>query len=157
MKVMATKSFPYSAFLRGPSQVLPSLDDADVVLERRDDENLILMRAERFEAGVATLRIAARALAILARRNEELAEEVLSEELPWTTWLPESERHACVRELLAHLVAGADTGELVPFSRALISWRSTAVAWSDPRLAHDLQGPFPADGPDVPRPLGGPA
>ncbi|WP_248965298.1 hypothetical protein [Sphaerisporangium perillae] len=151
---MATKSFPYSAFLRGPSQVLPSLDDADVVLERRDDENLVLMRAERFEAGAATLRIAARALAILARRNSDLAEEVLAEELPWTTWLPESERHACVRELLGHLMAGADTGELVPFSRALTSWRSTAVAWSDPQLARDLQGPFPGDGAEVPRPLG---
>ncbi|WP_214416216.1 hypothetical protein [Sphaerisporangium fuscum] len=154
---MATKTFPYSAFLRGPSQVLPSLDDADVVLERRDDENLILMRAERFEAGVATLRIAARALAILARRNIDLAEEVLAEELPWTTWLPESERHMCVRELLGHLLAGADTGELVPFSRALISWRSTAVAWSDPELARDLQGPFPGDGTEVPRPADEPA
>ncbi|MFB9252613.1 hypothetical protein ACFFWE_30660 [Sphaerisporangium melleum] len=149
---MATKSFPYSAFLRGPSQVLPSLDDADVILERRDDENLILMRAERFEASVATLRIAARALAILARRNSGLAEDVLREELPWTTWLPETERHACVRELLDHLIAGADTGELVPFSRALTSWRSTAIAWSDPRLAHELQGPFPGDGGEALRP-----
>ncbi|WP_424535093.1 hypothetical protein ACOZ38_33680 [Sphaerisporangium viridialbum] len=118
---MATKSFPYSAFLRGPSQVLPSLDDADVMLERRDENNLVLMRAARFEAGAATLRIAARALAILARRNSDLAEEVLAEELPWTTWLPETERHTCVRELLGHLLAGADTGELVPFSRALVS------------------------------------
>ncbi|MBB6474975.1 hypothetical protein [Sphaerisporangium rubeum] len=150
---MATKSFPYSTFLRGPSQILPSLDDADVVLERRDDENLILMRAERFEAGVTTLRVAARALAILARRNRDLAEEVLIEELPWATWLPEDERRTCVRELLAHLLAGADTGELIPFSRALISWRSTAIVWSDPALARDLQGPFPGDGAEVPRPL----
>ncbi|MCT9929780.1 hypothetical protein N5079_06045 [Planotetraspora sp. A-T 1434] len=151
---MTTKSFPYSAFLRGPSQVLPSLDDADVVLERRDDEDLVLMRAERFEAGVATLRIAARSLAILARRNSSLAEEVLTEELPWTTWLPLTERHECVRDLLGHLVAGADTGELLPFSRALISWRSTAVVWSDPQLARELQGPFPGDGAEISRPLG---
>ncbi|WP_405139913.1 hypothetical protein OG589_24455 [Sphaerisporangium sp. NBC_01403] len=89
---MATKSFPYNAFLRGPSQVLPSLDDADIVLERRDDENLVLMRAARFEAGAATLRIAARSRAILARRNSDLAEE-----LPWTTWLPRpSGTPACV-------------------------------------------------------------
>jgi hypothetical protein len=149
---MTTKSFPYSAFLRGPTQVLPSLDDADVILERRDDENLVLMRAERFEAGTAGLQIAARALAILARRNSGLAEEVLAEELPWITWLPEAERHLCVRELLANLIAGADTGELLPFGRALVSWRSTAVVWSDPQLARELQGPFPGDGPTVPRP-----
>jgi hypothetical protein len=151
---MATKSFPYSMFLRGPSQVLPTLDNADVVLERRDDEDLILMRAERFEAGTASLRIAARALAIIARRNGDLAEEVLTEELPWVTWLPAAERHECIQELLTHLVAGADTGELLPFGRALASWRSTAIVWSDPRLARELQGPFPGDGPEVPRPSG---
>ncbi|MEU4225160.1 hypothetical protein AB0F17_12750 [Nonomuraea sp. NPDC026600] len=151
---MATKSFPYSAFLRGPSKILPSLDHADVILERRDEENLILMRAERFEAGTASLRIAARALAIVARRNVGLAEEVLTEELPWVTWLPDAERRECVRELLDHLIAGADTGELLPFGRALTSWRSTAVVWSDPQLARELQGPFPGDGPDVPRPTG---
>jgi hypothetical protein len=151
---MVTKSFPYSAFLRGPSQVLPSLDNADIILERRDDENLILMREERFEAGTASLRIAARALAVVARRSPDLAQEVLAEELPWVTWLPDTERRECVRELLAHLIAGADTGELLPFGRALTSWRSTAVIWSDPQLARELQGPFPGDGPEVPRPAG---
>ncbi|MCF6473727.1 hypothetical protein FAF44_35880 [Nonomuraea sp. MG754425] len=149
---MVTKNFQYSAFLRGPTQVLPSLDDADVILERRDDENLVLMRAERFEAGASGLRIAARALAIVARRNAALAEEVLAEELPWVTWLPDEERPECVRELLAHLIAGADTGELLPFARALMSWRSTALVWSDPQLARELQGPFPGDGPEAARP-----
>ncbi len=149
---MSTKTFSYSAFLRGPTQVLPSLDDADVILERRDDENLVLMRADRFEAGVAGIRVAARALAILARRNSDLAEEVLAEELPWITWLPEAERHLCVRELLQDLVAGAETDEFLPFSRSLTSWRSTAVVWSNPNLARELQGPFPGDGPEVPRP-----
>ncbi|WP_431926642.1 hypothetical protein [Nonomuraea jabiensis] len=132
--------------------MLPTLDNADVILERRDDENLILMRAERFQAGVTSLRIAARALAIVARRNSALAEEVLAEELPWLTWLPETERHECVRELLGNLMAGADTGELLPFGRSLTSWRSTAVIWSDPRLAGELQGPFAGDGPEVARP-----
>ncbi|MFC0862732.1 hypothetical protein ACFHYQ_10540 [Sphaerimonospora cavernae] len=85
-------------------------------------------------------------------RDAWLAEKVLAEELPWTTWLPEAERQMCARELLDHMVAGADTGELLPFSRALTSWRSTAVAWSDPRLARELQGPFAGDGPEAPRP-----
>jgi hypothetical protein len=149
---MVTRSFQYSAFLRGPSQVLPALDHADVILERRADENLVLMRMERFQAGSDSLRIAARALAIVARRNLSLAEEALAEELPWLTWLPENERHECVRELLGQLIAGADTGGLLPFGRALTSWRSTAVIWSDPEQASDLQGPFPGDGPEVIRP-----
>ncbi|MDH6142007.1 PHD/YefM family antitoxin component YafN of YafNO toxin-antitoxin module [Kitasatospora sp. GP30] len=149
---MAVQAFSYSAFLRGPSQVLPSLDDADVILERRDEENLVLMRAERFDATASGLRIAARSLAILARRDRGLAEEVLAEELPWLHWLSETERTSCVRELLADLVAGADTGLLLPFARNLASWRATAEVWSDPQLAHELQGPFPGDGPELHRP-----
>ncbi len=85
---MAVETFQYSAFLRGPSRVLPALADADVVLERRGEENLVLMRAERFEATATGLRIAARLFAMLARRNRALAEELLAEELPWLTWLP---------------------------------------------------------------------
>lgn len=145
-------TFPYSTFLRGPSQVLPSLADADVILERRDEENLVLMRAERFEAAATGLRIAARSLAVLARRQRDLAEELLAEELPWLTWLPAAERLACVRELLADLVAGADTGLLTPFARNLTSWRSTAEVWSDPTLARELQGPFDGDGHVIDRP-----
>lgn len=151
---MASQTFSYSSFLRGPSQILPSLADADVILERRDEENLILTRAERFEAVTTGLRIAARSLAILARRHRDLAEEALAEELPWLTWLPVNERLACVRELLADLLAGADTGLLVPFARNLASWRSTAEAWSDPQLARELQGPFDGDGPEIDRPVG---
>jgi hypothetical protein len=132
---VTVQTFPYSAFLRGPSRVLPSLADADVILARRDEENLVLMREERFEAAATGLRIAARSLAVLARRQRDLAEELLAEELPWLTWLPAAERLACVRELLADLVAGADTGLLMPFARNLASWRSTAEVWSDPTLA----------------------
>jgi hypothetical protein len=149
---MSVQTFPYSAFLRGPSRVLPSLAEADIILERRDEENLVLMRAERFEAAATGLRIAARLLAVLARRQHDLAEELLAEELPWLAWLPVAERLACVRELLADLVAGADTGLLTPFARNLTSWRSTAEAWSDPTLARELQGPFDGDGPVIDRP-----
>lgn len=149
---MSVQSFPYSAFLRGPSQVLPSLTDADVILERRDEENLVLTRAERFDAVNSGLRIAARSLAVLARRHPELAEEALAEELPWLTWLPAEERPLCVRELLADLLAGADTGLLIPFARNLASWRSTAEVWSDPELARQLRGPFRGDGPAIDRP-----
>jgi hypothetical protein len=141
------RPFRTARFCEGPSQILPSLADADVILERRHEENLVLSRAERFEAVATGLRIAARSLAILARRHRDLAEESLAEELPRLTWLPVEERPLCVRELLADLVAGADTGLLVPFARNLASWRSTAEAWSDPRLARELRGPSTATDP----------
>lgn len=150
---MATTTFPYSTFLRGPSQVLPVLEEATVILERRGEGNLVLMREETFDATEAGVRLMARSFAILNRRYPELAEEVLAEEISWLHWLPENERPHCVKELLADLVAGADTGLMVPFIRDLRAWRATAEIWSDPELAEQLKGPFAGDGEEIPRPM----
>jgi len=137
------------------TSVFPALEDADVILERRDAENLVLMRSERFQAMTDGLHLAARSLSIVARTNRALAEEVFSVELPWLTWLPAEARLECMRELLDHLLAGADTGLLLPFARALREWKSTAEIYSDPELARRLRGPFDTtDAVDLPRPDG---
>lgn len=140
------KTFPFSALARERNEVFPELDVADVLLERRDAENVWLVRDERYQAARAALLTLARSMTIVARSNRVLAEEALAEDLPWLTWLPENERLQCVRELLAHLLAGADTGELLPYARARRSWTSTALAWSDPEIARDLVNPFDGSG-----------
>jgi PHD/YefM family antitoxin component YafN of YafNO toxin-antitoxin module len=139
---MATQVFPFSTLINKQTSVFPALDDADVILERRDAENLVLMRSERFQAMTDGLRLAARSLSIVARVNRSMAEEVFGEELPWLPWLPAEARLECISELLDHLLAGADTGLLVPFARALREWKSTAEIYSDPELARRLRGPF---------------
>ncbi|MEU9884211.1 hypothetical protein [Sphaerisporangium sp. NPDC051011] len=99
------------------------------------------------------LRLAARSLSIIARSNRARAEKVFSEELPWLTWLPTEARPECVTELLDHLLAGAATGLLVPFARALREWTATAEIYSDPELARRLRGPFDTStATDLPRP-----
>ena len=139
---MTTKTFPFSTLINKQTSVFPALDDGDVVLERRDAENLVLMRSERFQAMAEGLRLAARSLSIIARTNRALAEDVFAEELPWLTWLPTEARPECIAELLDHLLAGAATGLFVPFARALREWSSTAEIYSDPELARRLRGPF---------------
>ena len=152
---MSTRTFPFSTLINKQTSVFPALDDADVILERRDAENLVLMRSERFEAMVDGLRLAARSLAVVARANRALAEEVFAEELAWLTWLPAEARPECLGDLLDQLLAGAETGLLVPFARALREWKSTAEIYSDPELARRLRGPFDTSAAvDVPRPGG---
>lgn len=136
------RTIPFSTFQRQQTTVFSELDDADVILERRGAENLVLMRSVRFQAMSDGLRLLARSMALVARTNRDMAEEVFAEELPWVTWLPAHERDECVRELLDDLIAGADTGLFLPFARNLAAWKSTAEAWSDPALARRLQGPF---------------
>jgi hypothetical protein len=153
---MATQTFPFSTLINKQTSVFPALDDADVILERRDAENLVLMRSERFGAMVEGLRLAARSLSIVARTNRALAEEVFAEELPWLRWLPAESRPECVGELLGHLIAGADTCLFMPFARALKEWKATAEIYSDPELARRLRGPFDTvESADVERPGGG--
>jgi hypothetical protein len=138
------------------TSVFPALDDADVILERRDAENLVLMRSERFQALGDGLRLAARTIAIIARTDRALAEEAFAEELPWLAWLPAEARPECVTELLNDLLAGAETGLLIPFARALRAWKSTAEIYSDSELTRRLRGPFDtSDSVEAPRPAGG--
>ncbi|MEV0712918.1 hypothetical protein [Nocardia aurea] len=150
---MTARVFPFSDLIRKQTSVFPALDDADVVLERRDAENLVLSRSERFEAKEAAIGLLARTVAIIARSNRGLAEEVFSEELPWLKWLPEEGRGEAISELLDHLIAGAATGLFTPFARDLIAWQHTAEIYAQPELAHRLAGPFDtADFVEVDRP-----
>ncbi|WP_433577770.1 hypothetical protein [Nocardia brasiliensis] len=142
---MSSKTFPFSDLIRKQTSVFPALDDADVILERRDAENLVLSRSERFEAKETAIRLLARTIAIVAKSNRGLAEEVFSEELPWLKWLPETGRAEAVTELLDHLIAGADTGLFTPFARDLVAWQHTAEIYAQPELASRLTGPFEPD------------
>lgn len=128
------------------------LEDADVVLERRDAGALVLSVGERFAARQEGMAIAARMLHELVVADPARASEALAAALPWLRWLPDDEREACDGELLGELEAGAATGNLEPFSRAMRSWMSTAEAWSDPELARRLGSAFPGDGPEIARP-----
>jgi hypothetical protein len=96
--------------------------------------------------------VAARLVADIARNHRELLAPLLTEELLWIRWLPESDRVRCAENLPGELVAGAETGVLEPFARTLAAWRSTAEVRSDPELARRLHGPFAGDGEEVPRP-----
>lgn len=149
---MATKTIPYSAFLRGPGAVLPSVEDGDVVLERRDGGDLVLTAGARFEARREGMALATRILRHLARTDPARAAELVGEELPWLRWLPDEDRAACVGELLADLAAGADTGSLEPFGRSLAAWRATAEVWADPELARRLLAERAGDGAEINRP-----
>lgn len=140
--VSVMKSLPFSDLVRRQTSVFPLLAEADVLLERRDAENVVLMRDERYRAMEGALRLAARSLRLVARANRQLAEDVFAEELPWLTWLPVEDRPEAVRELLNDLLAGVDTGYYLPFLRDLIAWQHTAEVYTDPARVAQLSGPF---------------
>lgn len=149
---MAMTEVSYSAFLRGPGEVLPALDHGDVLLDRRDGEPLVLSRARRYRSGLQGVALTARIIRNLVKEHTELAESLLEAELPWIRWMPRSEQIDCVSEILANLAAGADTGTFEPFARSLSEWEHTAEVWADPDLAKRLSAEFRGDGDEITRP-----
>jgi hypothetical protein len=149
---MKTTRAPYSSFLRGPASVLPRLDDADVVLERRDEENLVLTTLRRFAAREEGAALAGRLIAKMIEKDRSMIDELLGSEFPWMRWLPDEEKDLALADIIGELVAGAESGSLEPFDRAVNEWRDTAVIWSDPSLAERLRHPFVGDGEVLVRP-----
>ena len=149
---MKTTTAPYSSFLRGPASVLPRLDEADVVLERRDEENLVLTTLRRFAAREEGAALAGRLLTKIIERDPSMIDELLNGEFPWMRWLPDAEKALALSDIIGELVAGAETGSLEPFDRAVNEWRDTAVIWSDPHLAERLGRSFIGDGDVIERP-----
>jgi len=149
---MAVRTHPYSTFLRAPSRVLPDLDEGDVLLERRDETAIIVTRQERYDALRFGLEVSTRVFRSLVKLDPDQMVTVMTEEMPWLAWLPAHERRDCVSELLTNLGAGAETGTLEPFTRAVTEWQHTAEVWADPQLAGRLSSQFPGDGPVIERP-----
>lgn len=149
---MPTPTFPYSGFLRGPSEVLPALELGDVLLERRDGDDLVLSTRTRAAALHEGLGVGASALRSIARMHMDVLREALEGELPWLRWLPEDDQAACLRELTDDLAAGVDTDSFVRFQNDLAAWRNTAQVWADPVLAERLQSDFHGDAGQVERP-----
>ena len=152
---MALDHVTYSGFLRGSSEVLPRLAAGDIVLERRDGEDLVLSTVSRSNAFREGLGVGVTALRHLARTHREVLAGVLAEDLPWIAWLPEGDRATCVRELVDDLAASIEVENFTRFHQDLVAWRHTAEVWADPALAERLQGDFAGDGGEVPRPGAG--
>jgi hypothetical protein len=144
---------PYSDFLRQPRKVLPAVEGGgQATLERRDGPNLVLMLEHRFLAACEGTGLAARMMRDMIRRDPGLVADVLAEELPWVTWLPEDDRKTCLKELVDNLWASSDAETFTPFVQVMTEWRHTAEVWADPELGNRLRAPADGEGPELVRP-----
>ena len=133
------KTVPLSDLSRRTTEITAQLDDDDVILGRRDAADLYLSTRARHEREVQGLRVTTRTLARLAAERPDLAGDALMDTLPWMAWLTGDDQAGCLRELLRDLRAGAETGELLPFTISLAAWESTAIALASPEIADALR------------------
>jgi len=142
----------FTDLLRNPREITALLDQGDVILHRRDAEDLRLSVATRSSASVAGLEVIGRLLA--AAMADEVVRERIGHQtaLPWMQHLPETSRQQFFFELFTGVEAAAAIGTFAPVDRLLDEWRATAALYADPDLADRLRRPLPGNGPAVERP-----
>ena len=141
---MARRESTLSDFLQHSGRVLPDIEEGEILLHRRDGEDLVLTTRRQSEA----LRTTAAAFFALSTGHHSAIEVVL----PWITFLTASDRDACIRELRDVGAASLETGRLSRLAETLYAWEASALAaWDElrnrERLGQQLEAPV-----DLPRP-----
>src|SRR5947207_9255359 len=130
----------FTPILRNSGEVLAEVEHRDVVLRRRDGEDLFLGLRSR-EASVRD------ALGVLARLllavsvdpdTRRTVAGALAASLPWTTFLPEDEREEFFEALTSTAAACVELDTFEPLAHLIEGWRATAEIHANPELAELL-------------------
>lgn len=145
---MRSISIPFSTLLRHPNQVTAELEKAGLVrLTRRDQEDVVLVTADRHDAasdGVGTTAQLLGALVVEGVPSDTLR-SAIARACPWTRFLPEDSLTEFVDEFVDTAVACAELGKFDPLTVLLHAWKSTAAIYADPVLSQALREPLHGD------------
>ena len=129
---MAASARTLTDFLQHSGQVLQELDEREVVLKRRQGDDLIVLSRPHWEAIAASLRILAEAYA--AKQADPPDSGTAPSTwfgLPWMSLLHSDDQGSCLRELTETALAAIDSGRFRPLAETLSQWRATALATWD--------------------------
>ena len=143
-------------FLRDPKAVVDRLEHVDVVLHRRNAEDLRLSLESRTEAVADGVRFLARMLsAALTDAAVRDRLQASAEAIPWLSFLPVPQRQEFLAEFFRTAEAAAELGVMTPLAQLLREWQATAAIYADPELTAELRRLLPGDGERVPAPPAG--
>jgi hypothetical protein len=128
------EEMPFSDFLHQPAATAARLDEVrSIRLRRRGADDLALVRADQTDRDATVVDFTSRLLAGLAKAGEsEAIRRALAEALPWSTFLPESDRDRLLSELIEVAQGSASLRDLGPISVLLEQWRHSAEIYADP-------------------------
>lgn len=137
---MSLAEHTFTHMLRNSGEVLAEVEHRDVVLRRRDGEDLFLGLRSREASVRDALGVLARIL-LAASVDPETRERVtgaLSASLPWTTFLPDDERSDFFEALTAMAAACVEVDTFEPLAHLIDGWRATAEVHANPEVARLL-------------------
>lgn len=137
---------PFSDLLRHPKDVASDLDEADVLLRRRDEPDLRLTRADREADRAEAFAAVGRTLRNLAVHSPTALGAALRDALPWLEFLPAADQRLFIDEFSRVVTAATDLDSYRPLSLLVREWRATAEVHADPTLARRLRRAIDADG-----------
>jgi len=144
----------FTHMLRHSGEVLAEVEHRDVVLRRRDDEDLFLGLRSREASVRDALGVLARLL-LAASVDADTRREVagaLAASLPWTTFLPDDEREEFFDALTSTAAACVEVNTFDPLVRLIEGWKATAEIHATPDLAKLLTAKRPGRAVKVKRP-----
>jgi len=122
---MSLVEHTFTHMLRNSGDVLAEVEHRDVVLRRRDGEDLFLGLRSR-EASVLA--------ASVDPTTRQSVTGALSASLPWTTFLPDDERFEFFDALASTAAACVEVDTFEPLAHLLDGWRATAEVHANPEL-----------------------
>jgi hypothetical protein len=139
---------PFSTLLRHPKRVTAQLDQAGSVrLTRRDEDDLVLTKADSQEAARNGVAVTAHLLGALvaAKVPSKTLAHAIAHACPWTRFLPDDACAEFVNEFIGTALGCAEIGTFQPLTVLLHAWQSTAAIYADPHLSRVLKEPLPGD------------
>lgn len=149
LPLMSLAEHTFTHMLRNSGDVLAEVEHRDVVLRRRDGEDLFLGLWSREESLRDALGVLARLLlaASVDPQTRQRVAGALSASLPWATFLPDDERAEFFEALTSTAAACVEVDTFEPLAHLIEGWRAAAEIHANPELAK-LLGAKPS-GPPV--------
>src|SRR5712691_8882939 len=131
-----------SEFLQHSGRLLPEIEQRDLILRRRNGEDVVVSSKRHRDALQTTL-----ALLLRVASGGNVADAI-----PWFGFLSNHDQESCLKEIFEATNGGLSTGQLSVLGDVLSAWQATALAnWDDRQRQlsgiEDVDEPLPLSRP----------
>jgi hypothetical protein len=135
---MAVPEAAFSDLINKPKATLQPLTGASahsIRLRRRDDVDLVVTTATRYEQEHEVLTVAVRLFgALVLHRDTEAMLALLPDVFPWVRFLPVESHRQFLDEFVGTLRASLELDNFTPVAQLITEWKHTAELYADPDL-----------------------